>query len=109
MKALLCTAFGPLENLTVQDIPTPRPRSGQVLIDVKACSLNFPDILMPQGLYQVKPPLPFSPGVEIAGVIVDAGAGVADFRVGDRVIAFPGWGGFAEECVADADRLVPLP
>jgi len=109
MKALLCTAFGPLENLTVQEIPTPRPRPGQVLIDVKACSLNFPDILMPQGLYQVKPPLPFSPGMEIAGVVVDAGSGVSDFRVGDRVIAFPGWGGFAQECVADADRLVPLP
>ncbi len=109
MRALLCTAFGPLEHLTVQEVPAPRPGPGQVLLDVKASSLNFPDALMVQGLYQVKPPLPFSPGAELAGVVVEAGDGLRGCVPGDRVIAIVGWGGFAEECVADAGRLVPLP
>ena len=109
MKALRCTTFGPLENLALEDVPTPRPGPGQVLLDVKASSLNFPDALMVQGLYQVKPPLPFTPGAETAGVVVEVGDGVRNFRPGDRVIAIAGWGGFAEECVADAGRLVPLP
>ena len=97
MKAMLCTSFGPLEKLTIQEIPKPRPGPGQVLLDVKASSLNFPDALMAQGLYQVKPPLPFSPGTEMAGVIVETGAEVQGFKPGDRVIAIAGWGGFAEE------------
>jgi NADPH2:quinone reductase len=109
MKALLCNAFGPLEKLTIQEIPKPRPAPGQVLLDVKASSLNFPDALMAQGLYQVKPPLPFSPGTEMAGVIVETGSDVQDFKPGDRVIAIAGWGGFAEECAVDAGRLIPLP
>ena len=82
MKALLCTSFGPLEKLTIQEIPKPRPGPGQVLLDVKASSLNFPDALMAQGLYQVKPPLPFSPGTEMAGVIVETGADVQGFQAG---------------------------
>ena len=69
MKALLCTALGRLEDLTIADVPSPRPRAGQVLVDVKASSINFPDALMVQGLYQVKPPLPFSPGAEVRGVV----------------------------------------
>jgi len=109
MKALLCTAFGPLEKLTIREIPNPRPGPGQVLLDVKASSLNFPDALMAQGLYQVKPPLPFSPGTEMAGVIVETGADVRGFKPGDRVIAIAGWGGFAEECAVDAERVTPLP
>ncbi|NJD61780.1 MAG: NADPH:quinone oxidoreductase family protein [Deltaproteobacteria bacterium] len=109
MKALLCTAFGPIETLSVLEAPSPRPGPSQVLLDVKAASLNFPDILMVQGLYQVKPPLPFSPGVEMSGVIVEAGREVKGFRPGDKVIAFAGWGGFAEECAVDAERLTPLP
>jgi NADPH2:quinone reductase len=109
MKALLCTAFGPIETLSVREAPAPRPGPSQVLLDVKAASLNFPDVLMVQGLYQVKPPLPFSPGVEMSGVIVEAGAEVRGFRPGDRVIAVAGWGGFAEECAVEADRLTPLP
>jgi len=109
MKALLCTAPGPLENLTIQEIPKPRLGTGQVLLDVKASSLNFPDALMAQGLYQVKPPLPFSPGTEMAGVIVETGADVQGFKPGDRVIAIAGWGGFAEECAVDAGELIPLP
>ncbi len=109
MKALLCTEFGPLEKLTIREIPEPRPGPGQVLLDVKASSLNFPDVLMAQGRYQVKPPLPFSPGTEIAGVVVETGVDVQGFKTGDRVIAIPGWGGFAEECAVDAGRLIPLP
>ena len=109
MKALLCTSFGPLEKLTIQEIPKPRPGPGQVLLDVKASSLNFPDALMAQGLYQVKPPLPFSPGTEMAGVIVETGADVQGFKPGDRVIAIAGWGGFAEECAVDVGGLIPMP
>jgi NADPH2:quinone reductase len=109
MKALLCTAFGPIDTLSVREAPAPRPGPSQVLLDVKAASLNFPDVLMVQGLYQVKPPLPFSPGVEMSGVIVETGAEVKGFLPGDRVIAIAGWGGFAEKCAADADRLTPLP
>ena len=109
MKALLCTGFGPLEHLAIREIASPRPGPDQVLIDVKAASLNFPDVLMAQGLYQVKPPLPFSPGTEIAGVIVEAGTEVRGFRAGDRVSAVAGWGGFAEECAVDAGWVTPLP
>ena len=109
MKALLCTEFGPLEKLTIREIPKPSPGPGQVLLDVKASSLNFPDVLMAQGLYQVKPPLPFSPGTEMAGVVVETGVDVQGVKTGDRVIAMPGWGGFAEECAVDAARLIPLP
>ena len=109
MKALLCTEIGSLDNLAVQDVPSPHAASGQVVIDVKASSLNFPDVLMVKGLYQVKPPLPFSPGSELAGVVKEVGEGVKNFAVGDRVVGIGGHGGFAEECVAPADRLMPLP
>ena len=109
MKALLCTAFGPIDKLAIQEIPKPRPGPGQALLDVKASSLNFPDALMVQGLYQVKPPLPFSPGTEMAGVVIETGSDVQNFKPGDRVIAIAGWGGFAEECAVDAGRLIPLP
>jgi NADPH2:quinone reductase len=109
MKALVCTAFGRLEDLTIADVPSPRPRAGQVLVDVKASSINFPDALMVKGLYQVKPPLPFSPGAELSGVVKELGAEVRGFAIGDRVAGVCGWGGFAEECVAAADQLIALP
>ena len=108
MKALICTAYGPLSQLSVQDVPSPQAGPGQVVIDVKASSLNFPDALMVQGLYQVKPPLPFSPGAELAGIVKEVGLGVHDIKVGDRVIASTGWGAFAEECVVPAERVMPL-
>lgn len=109
MKALLCTAIGSLDNLTVKDIPSPRPAANQVLIDVKASSLNFPDALMVKGLYQTKPPVPFSPGSEVAGVVKEVGESVHNFKAGDRVVGFCGFGGFAEEVLAPADRLMALP
>lgn len=109
MKALLCTEIGSLDKLTIQDVPSPRPGPTQVVIDVKASSINFPDALMVKGMYQVKPPLPFSPGSELAGVVKEVGADVKGFTVGDRVVGFCGHGGFAEECLAPAERLMKLP
>jgi len=109
VKALVCREFGPIENLTVEEIDAPRPGPGQVLVDVKASSLNFPDALMVQGLYQVKPPLPFSPGHEIAGVVSKLGEGVLGVAAGEAVIGTPGVGGLAEQCVVARERLIPLP
>ncbi|MGZ6124231.1 MAG: NADPH:quinone oxidoreductase family protein [Myxococcales bacterium] len=109
MKALLCREYGPIERLQVEDVPSPRPGANEVVVEVKASSLNFPDALLVQGLYQVKPPLPFSPGMELAGIVKEAGAGVRGIKPGDRVIGSPGRGGFAEECVVAADRVSPLP
>ncbi len=108
MKALVCHAFGPIENLRVEDIPVPEPGPGQVRVRVRAAALNFPDALIVQGLYQVKPAFPFSPGAELSGEISALGEGVTGYAVGDRVIAASGHGGFAEECVVDASRLMPL-
>jgi NADPH2:quinone reductase len=109
MKAALCTHYGPPEEMVVQDVPSPSPRKGQVVITVKACGVNFPDVLMIQDKYQFKPALPFSPGGEIAGIVKEAGEGVTAFKPGDRVIVSIGSGGFAEEAVADAARCVPMP
>ncbi|MBI5898524.1 MAG: NADPH:quinone oxidoreductase family protein [Rhodocyclales bacterium] len=109
MKALVCEAYGPIANLAVKDIPAPVPGPEQVLIEVHAAAVNFPDALMVQGLYQVKPPLPFTPGAEIAGVVKAVGAEVPHFKPGDRVIALTSTGGFAEECLADVHRVMPLP
>jgi NADPH:quinone reductase len=109
MKAVLCKAYGPPESLVVEEIASPRPGKGQVVINVKACGVNFPDTLIIQGTYQFKPPLPFSPGGEVAGVVKEVGEGVTSVEVGSRVIAFTGWGGFAEEVVAEADTLIPMP
>lgn len=109
MKALLCTEYGPLDKLALRDLPSPQPGPGQVVVDVKAAALNFPDALMVQGRYQVKPPLPFSPGAEVAGLVKETGEGVQGLAPGDRVIGFPGTGGFAEECVVAAEKIMPLP
>ena len=109
MKALVCHAFGPIENLRVEEIAAPVPGPGQLLIDVQAASINFPDALIVQGLYQVKPALPFTPGAELAGVVAAVGEGVTAFKPGDRVIASTGTGAFAEQCPADATRAAPLP
>jgi NADPH2:quinone reductase len=109
VKAVLCKELGPPEKLTVENIPSPKPGKGQVLVSVKACGVNFPDTLIIQGKYQFKPELPFSPGGEVAGVVKEIGEGVVSPKPGDRVIAFTTWGGFAEELVADADRTVVMP
>jgi NADPH:quinone reductase len=109
LKALRCHTYGPIDTLRVEDIPTPTPAAGQVLVDVHAASINFPDTLIVQGLYQIKPPLPFTPGAELAGVVTAVGEGVKHLKIGDRVVASTGTGGFAEQAIADAARVLPLP
>jgi len=109
MRALLCKAWGGPETLVVEDLPSPRPGPGEVVIDVKAAGVNFPDVLIIQNKYQVKPPLPFAPGAELAGVIKAVGADVTGFKPGDRVIAMTTWGAFAEECVARVGQLIRMP
>ncbi len=109
MKAVLCKAYGPPESLVIEEVESLRPGPGQVVISVKACGINFPDTLIIEGKYQFKPEMPFSPGGEVAGVVKAAGEGVEGVKVGERVIAFTGWGGFAEEVLADAEKLIPMP
>ena len=109
MKAVVCKAWGPPESLVVEDLPSPTPGPGEVVVAMKAASLNFPDVLIIQNKYQFKPPLPFSPGSELAGTVKALGHGVKGFHVGDRVIAFTTYGAFAEEVKTDATRLLPLP
>ncbi len=97
MKAMIVRECGPLENLKLETVADPVARDNQVVIDIKACSVNFADSLMVDGSYQVKPPLPFSPGVEVAGIISEVGANVSGWTVGDKVQALTNWGGFAEK------------
>lgn len=109
MKAVLCKQYGPPDSLVVEELPSPHPGPGEVVISVKAASVNFPDVLIIQNRYQFKPPLPFSPGSELAGVVKEVGADVRQFRPGDRVMAFTTYGAFAEEVKTEATRLVPMP
>src|ERR1700716_4510043 len=109
MKAVLCKQYGPPETLVVEDLPSPRAGPGEAVVSVKAASVNFPDVLMIQNKYQFRPPLPFSPGSELAGVVKEVGAGVSSVRPGDKVMAFTTYGAFAEEVKTDAARLLPIP
>jgi NADPH2:quinone reductase len=109
MKAILCKQFGPPDSLVFEEVASPRAGPGEVVVSVKAASVNFPDVLIIQNKYQFKPPLPFSPGSELAGVVKEAGEGVSAFRPGDKVIAFTTYGAFAEEVKTEAARLLPLP
>ena len=109
MKAYVCREFGPVESHKVEEIEDPRAEAGQVVVDVKAAGVSFPDVLIVQGKYQFQPPFPFSPGGEIAGVISEVGEGVVDWKIGDRVIAMTGNGGIAEKVVAFEMTLMPLP
>jgi len=109
MRAVLCKEFGPPESLVVEEVADPQPNPGQIVIDVGACAINFPDVLMIQNLYQFKPPLPFSPGGEVAGVVSALGDGVTGLQVGDRVLASTGWGGLAEKVAVAASAAIPVP
>ena len=109
MKAVLCREYGPPETLVVEDVPSPVPGPGEVVVSMHAASVNFPDVLIIQNKYQVKPPLPFSPGSELSGVVKEVGAGVTGFKPGDRVIAFTTYGAFAEEVKTQESRLLPMP
>jgi len=109
MKAALCTHYGPPEELELRELPSPLPGKGQIVVSVRACGVNFPDVLLIQGKYQFKPALPFAPGGEVAGVVKESGEGVLSPKVGDKVIVSIGSGGFAEEALADAARCIPMP
>ena len=109
MRAVICRAWGAVENLTVEDIAPPRPGPGEVLITVKATAVNYADALMVAGRYQTRPAFPFSPGLETAGVVTQCGAGVTRFTPGDRVMAILPYGGLAEQVVAPQDETFTVP
>lgn len=109
MKAVLCKAYGAPEDLVLEDVAEPVPGEGEVLVDVKATALNFPDVLMIAGKYQSQPPFPFSPGGEIAGTVLETGSGVTEFAPGDKVFGGTGFGGFAERATVAARSLQPVP
>lgn len=109
MKAVQCVEWGPPERLVVAEVDVPQPKPGEVRVRVAAAGINFPDALIVQKKYQVQPPLPFTPGSEVAGTVDAVGEGVQHPKVGDRVIAFVGLGGFAEYACAPAALVAPLP
>jgi len=109
MRAVLCRAWGEVETLTLEDVAPPKVGPGQVLIDVKATAINYADAIMVAGRYQTKPPLPFSPGLETAGVVAACGDGVTRFKPGDRVMAILAYGGLAEQALADEAETFAIP
>src|SRR5437588_12317221 len=109
MRAVLCRAWGAIDELTIAEVPPPAPSAGEVLIAVKATAVNYADAIMVAGRYQTKPPLPFSPGLETAGVVVACGDGVTRFAPGDRVMAILAYGGLAEMAVADEAETFAVP
>jgi NADPH:quinone reductase len=109
VKAVLCKSYGPPESLAIEEAPSPSPGPGEIVISMKAASVNFPDVLIIENKYQVKPPLPFSPGSELAGIVKAVGDGVTNVKVGDAVMAITAYGAFAEEVKTDARRVLRLP
>ncbi len=110
MKAIRCSNFGPLDTLEYGEIADPVPKRGEVLVGIRASGVNYPDALLVQGLYQDKPPLPFIPGIEFAGDVVQLGEAASGLAVGDRVLGFnPGYGAFAEKVACPVTNIVPIP
>jgi len=109
MRALVCKDFAPYDQLSVEDVPEPPLGDGFVMVDVKAAGVNFPDILLVEGKYQMKPETPFVPGMEAAGVVSALGPGVQGVKEGDRVIAATMLGAFAEKVPVHSSQLVPMP
>jgi len=109
MKAVLCRQPGPPASLTFEDVPSPRPGKGQLVVAMRAAGVNFPDVLIIQDKYQYKPEKPFSPGAELAGIVKEVGEGVTGFAAGDAISAVLTYGAFAEEVVVDAARATKLP
>ncbi|MDG1935750.1 MAG: NADPH:quinone oxidoreductase family protein [Paracoccaceae bacterium] len=109
MKAMFSNAPGGPETLELTELPTPQPSMNEVLISVKAAGVNFPDTLIIRDLYQIKPPRPFAPGGEVAGIVEAIGAHVTDFAVGERVLAVPGFGGFVSHITVTAEKVIKIP
>lgn len=109
MKAVLCKAFGPADTLVIEDTSSPHIKKNEVLLDVHAAGINFPDTLIIEGKYQFKPPFPFSPGGEASGVISAVGENVSHLNLGDRVMALTGWGSCAEQIAVPAYNILPMP
>ena len=109
MQAVVCHEFGPVSELCVEQVATPEPKDHEVLIQVEACGVNFPDALLVQGLYQVKPERPFIPGVEVAGTVVKTGAKVSHLAIGQRVAAVTQLGGYAAFVAIAATQVMPIP
>lgn len=109
MKAVLCKEFGAPDTLVVEEIDSPSVNVGEVKIKVRACGVNFPDVLMIQGLYQMKPSFPFSPGLEVSGDVIEVADDVENVNIGDRVIATMMYGGMVEEVVVPAVMVLPMP
>ena len=109
MKAVLCKTLGPARDLVLADVASPQPKINEVLLDVHAAGVNFPDTLIIEGKYQFQPPLPFSPGGEAAGVVAAVGAKAGAFEVGQRVMALTGWGAFAEQVAVPYYNVLPIP
>jgi NADPH2:quinone reductase len=109
MRAVICRAWGQVEDLKLEDVPPPAPGPGEVLIDVRATGINYADALLVAGRYQTRPPLPFSPGLETAGVVAATGSGVTGLGRGDRVMAVLAYGGLAEQAVAPEAETFAIP
>ena len=109
MKAIVCKTYGPPENLVLEEIDDPVAAENEAVVQIYSASLNFPDGLQIQGKYQFQPPMPFTPGSEVGGIITSVGAGIQDFSVGERVMATPGIGGLAEQVAVKADGLRKIP
>ncbi|PYB80109.1 NADPH:quinone oxidoreductase [Pseudomonas sp. LB-090624] len=109
MKAVLCKTLGPARNLVLEEVASPLPKKNEILLDVQAAGVNFPDTLIIEGKYQFQPPLPFSPGGEAAGVVAAVGEKAGAFKVGDRVMALTGWGAFAEQVAVPVYNVLPVP
>lgn len=109
MRAMICSAYGGLDDLTWGELPDPEPGPGEVLVEVSAIGVNYPDMLLISGLYQARPPTPFAPGFEVAGRVARVGEGVTNVAVGDRVMAYVEHGGYAEQVVAPAISTFPAP
>src|SRR6476661_3991995 len=108
-RAVICRALGAPEQLTLEEVPRVALKPGQIRVAVKAAGINFPDVLMAAGEYQLKPELPFTPGMEAAGDIVEIAGEAAPYQIGDRVIVKLRHGGFCDEAVVNAAQLTPMP
>ena len=109
MRAVLSKTVGGPDSLVVEEVLDPTPKAGEVIIEVKAVGVNFPDTLIIEDKYQFKPQRPFSPGGEVSGVVEAVGEGVKGVFKGDRVIAMPGWGGMVERLAVRAETLIKMP